>query len=148
MSFSDTVRPALASKGASLDKDDLTEGLKQDQRLHELIASEHNNNRIISYAGDAFPDVGFNRNVDPTLFRDIDWQKSKEILRDLSNEYDKSFYNWKQSGFHGEFPEEEGIQPNTEKVPFLNFTNGNKSLQYMHRFVFQFPECLSHITGK
>ena len=41
--YSDVIRPIIATKGMSLTKDQLTEGLKQDQTLHTLIANEYNN---------------------------------------------------------------------------------------------------------
>ena len=56
VTFSDNVRPDIATKGASLNKNELTEGLKQDQTLHTLISDEYNK-LIPEYAGDAFPDI-------------------------------------------------------------------------------------------
>ena len=146
--FSDTVRPNITLLGASLDKDDLTAGLKQDQTMHTIIAGEYNKKNVKAYDGNAFPDIVFTRNLEANVFADIDWQKSKETFSLLSNEYDKCFYNWKQSGYHGDFPDEEGAVAGTEKLPFGDFTNGNKSMLYMHRFVYQFPDCLSKITGE
>jgi len=54
--FSDLIRPLLATKGMSLTKGELTEGLKQDQILHTKIAEEYNKD-IPEYAGNAFPDI-------------------------------------------------------------------------------------------
>ena len=100
----------------------------------------------------AFPDIVQGRMSNASIFDQINWQKSKATFTFLSNEYDKAFYNWKRSGFHGEFPEEEGVEPGTEphykKKPFSDFVQGNQTLLYMHRFVHQFPDCLSSITSK
>ena len=76
--------------------------------MHTLIAGEYNKKDVEAYDGNAFPDIIFTRNLEANAFTDIDWQKSKETFSLISNEYDKCFYNWKQSGYHGEFPEEEG----------------------------------------
>ena len=43
-------------KGESSTKDQLTEGMKQDQDLHTLIANEYNKS-IFEYAGDVHPDI-------------------------------------------------------------------------------------------
>lgn len=80
--FSDIVRPAIATKGASLTKDQLTEGLKQDQILHTLISGEYNK-QIDEYAGDAFPDIEKGRYSDAGLFVPITWQKSKQTFTAL-----------------------------------------------------------------
>ena len=111
--FSDLIRPLLATKGMSLTKGELTEGLKQDQILHTKIAEEYNKD-IPEYAGNAFPDIAQGRMINASYYDKINWQKSKATFTCLSNEYDKVFYNWKRSGFHGEFPEEEGAEPGTE----------------------------------
>ena len=122
--FSDTVRPLIATKGESLNKDDLTSGLKQDQVLLTKIAEEYNK-PIPEYAADAHPEIEKGRYSDAGIYNDIDWQKSKRVFTQLSNEYDKAFWNWKKSGFHGEFPSEEGVEPNSEKLPFSDFVHGN-----------------------
>ena len=44
------VRPLIATKGKSLTKDQLIEGMKQDESLHTLIATEYNKN-ILEYVG-------------------------------------------------------------------------------------------------
>ena len=115
------VRPLIATKGKSLTKDQLTEGMKQDENLHTLIATEYNKN-IPEYAGNAHPDVEEGRNSNPGSYSPIAWQKSKTTFTSLCNEYDKCFYNWKRSGFHGKFLEEDGAEEGTEayseKSPF------------------------------
>ena len=121
--------------------------MKQDQCLHTKISEEYNK-AIPEYAGDAHPEVEKGRNSNAGLFTEIDWQKSKKVFSQLSNEYDKAFWNWKKSGYHGEFPDEEGAEPFSQKKTFGDFVNGNCSLLYMHRFVFQFPDCLHAITGE
>ena len=103
----------LATKGMSLTKGELTEGLKQDQILHTKIAEEYNKD-IPEYVGNAFPDIAQGRMINASYYDKINWQKSKATFTSLSNEYDKVFYNWKRSGFHGEFPEEEGAEQGTE----------------------------------
>ena len=143
--------PLIATRGASLDKDDLTCGLKTDQLLHMTIATEYNTNSDI-YSGNAHPYVG-GCNTDASIYDDISWQKSKKVFTELTNEYDKVFYNWKKSGFHGDIPVEdeetgEVTVPGSHKKIFSHFVHGNCLLLYMHRFVFQFPECLEVITGE
>ena len=111
--FSDVIRPLLATKGASLTKDQLTNGIKQDQILHTKISEEYNKDTP-EYASNAFPDIVQGHLSDAGIFDQINWQKSKATFTFLSNAYDKIFYDWKQSGFHGDFPEEEGAEPGTE----------------------------------
>ena len=55
--FSDVCRPKLALRGQPLNKDDLTAGIKTDQRLHELVSTEYNKRNIISYGKNAFPNI-------------------------------------------------------------------------------------------
>ena len=92
----------------SLTKDQLTEGLEQDQTLHTLITNEYNSIKT-EYSGNAHTDIEQERNSDASKFDIITWQKSKRIFGDICNEYDKIFYNWKNSSFHGEFPDEGGV---------------------------------------
>ena len=111
--FSDVIRPLLATKGASLTKDQLTDGIKQDQILHTKISDKYNKDTP-EYASNAFLDIVQGCLSDVGIFDQINWQKSKATFTSLSNEYDKVFYNWKRSGFHGDFPEEEGAEAGTE----------------------------------
>ena len=145
--FSDTIRPHVALKGKSLSKDDLTAGLKTDQELHMLISEEYNTPNVALYSGNAFPLLKLGRNCDASVFDEITWQKSLQLFKHLSNEYDKCFHNWKLSGHHGDFPDEVGVIAGSVKLPFEKFVMGNNSLTYMHEYVFQFPEVLSSITG-
>ena len=59
---SDIIWPHVVLKGKSLNKDDLTSGLKQDQTLHTLIALEYNT-RISSYAYNVLTDVEIRCNL-------------------------------------------------------------------------------------
>ena len=65
--FSDVVRPIIATKGMSLTKDKLTEGLKEDQTLHTLIVNEYNSIKP-EYLGNAQPDIEQGRNSDASKF--------------------------------------------------------------------------------
>ena len=82
--FSDVVRPIIATKGMSLTKDQLTEGLKQDQTLHTLIADEYNSIKL-EYSGNAHPDIEQGPNSDASKFDVITWQKSKRVFGDICN---------------------------------------------------------------
>ena len=101
----------------------MTCGLKTDQLLHTTIATEYNKN-LDFYSGNAHPDVVGGRNTDASIYDDISWQKSKKVFTELTHEYDKVFYNWKKSGFHGDIPvedEETGelTVPGSQKKPSL-----------------------------
>ena len=146
--FSDMCRPGLALRGQSLNKDDLTAGLKTDQRLHELVSTEYNNKDVLSYGRNAFPNMKKGRNCDATIFDTITWQKSLSSFTSLCSEYDACFFNWKKSGHHGDFPEEPDAVPGSVKLPFEEFVRGNNSLLYLHEFVFSFPDVLSKVTCK
>ena len=146
--FSDLIRPHLAMMGQSLDKDELTAGKKTDQEVHELIVREYDDRDNIEYTRNAFPLLPSVRTNENDKFDNIVWQKSSQILKYLTNEYDRCFHNWKLSGHHGDFPDEPGAVPNSAKQPFEDYILGNKSLLYMHEFIFQFPDILATITGE
>ena len=48
--FCNNIHPHVVSKGKSLYKDKLTEGLKTDEKLHELIATEYNNGTNLEHS--------------------------------------------------------------------------------------------------
>ena len=147
--FSDLIRPLIATRGQTLTKDQLTEGIKQDELLHTRIAEEYNK-PTREYAANAHPDIELTNN-DPAVYEPITWQKSKSTLTSLCSDYDKVFHNWKKSGFHGDFPVNEGAdvgtEPNSVKKPFSDFAKGRVAILYMHRFLHNFPEFLKVITG-
>ena len=67
------------------------------------IFSKHNGGTIL---------ISGHSNTTPTAVNTLLGKEKFEWLEE--NEYDKVFYNWKRSGFHGEFPEVEGAKPGTE----------------------------------
>jgi hypothetical protein len=145
--FGDIVRPHLATLGTSLSREDLDSGKKIDQQFHEMVAVEYNKTGVSSYDENAFPFLSSGRIVPPSNYQNIDWKKSRESFKALTNEYDICFKNWKLSGFHGDIPTD--VQDMTEAAdkPFSDFANKNISVQYMHQFVYQFPDILSTVTG-
>ena len=92
--FSDVIRPLLATKGASLTKDQLTDGIKQDQILHTKISDKYNKDTP-EYARNAFRGIVQGHLSNAGIFDQINWQKSKATFTSLSNEYNKVIYNWK-----------------------------------------------------
>ena len=72
-----------------LTKDQLTEGMKQDQILHTKIAEEYNKD-ILEYAGNAFPDIAQGRMSNASTFDQINWQKSKATFYSLSKKIRQS----------------------------------------------------------
>jgi len=144
--FSNVIRPLLATKGRSLNKDQLTEGVKKDEELHDTIALEYNKEDAGRYSRNVFPEIQSGRSNNTSVFGEISWQKSAETFIKLTGEYNKCFYMWKLSGFHGDFPEDPDVSPGDVKLPFSDFVDNNFSLLYIHEFVFSFPDYLVRIT--
>lgn len=140
--FGDVVRPKLATRGRTLTKEELTLGLKRDQRLHELIASEYNNPK--RYNSTAH-NVGFK--ADASSFQAITWPRSRDLLSNLVGEYEKVFYNWKKSGNHGSF-EDSAKMKGKKNGGFEDFAKTNRSLIYFHCYVATFPNVLENVTGE
>ena len=74
--------------------------------------------------------------------------KECETFSKLTGEYNKCFYMWKLSGFHGDFPADPDATPGDVKLPFSDFVDNNASLLYMHKFVLSLPDCLTRITSE
>ena len=92
---------------------------------------------------DVWPTLCLGRSTHPEDFEGpITWQQSKKCLRDLVNDYEICFINWKKSGNHGSFGETDD-----PRLPFSNFIQNNNSLLYLHEYVYQFPHIFEKITG-
>ncbi len=130
--YSDIIRPRLEEKGRQLTKDELTEGIKQDENLHRAICGEYNKSEL--YAEDLHPDVGMKGSA-ALDNKPIVWQQSKDFLNVLTKAYEEAHRNWKKSGNHGNFPD---------------FVHGNKNLYlvYLHEFDSSYPGFLDKMTGK
>ena len=90
--FGDVIRPKLATLGAPLERKELDAGLKTDQIFHEAVLTEYNNESIIKYGQNVFPNLSKGRSVSPSHFKEIhDWKKSRECLKELCREYDIRF---------------------------------------------------------
>ena len=145
--FGDVCRPHLATLGASLCKADLDTGVRIDQIFHELVVGEYNKLGIMAYNDNAYPHLSHGRTVPPSNFQPIDWKKSRESFKALTNEYDVCFKNWKLSGFHGDIPTDVTDMTSAADKPFGDFSQKNTSVLYMHQFVYQFPNILSTVIG-
>lgn len=145
--FGDIIRPHFATIGDTLTKVDLDEGRRQDQVFHELVAVEYNKIGIASYDNDAFLELTSSRCIHPSSFQEIDWKKSEESFKTITNEYDECSKHWKVSGFHGDIPTGLHEMTAVAKDPFENYGQ-NINIQYMHKFVYRFPDVLSNVTGK
>lgn len=141
--FSEGIRPLIANRGKSLNKDELTEGLKTDQVLHEKIAEEYNDKNNKSHGKVAFPSLGDFENCHPSTFSRITWQQSIAVFKKIVKEYEYAFNNWKLSGTH-----EEMIDNVTTMIeaPFSNFAKAGTVL-YFHEYVSQYPGFLDKATG-
>ena len=82
----------------------------------------------------------------PSKFVSISWAHSKQTLNTVIGKYEKAFKNWKISGYHAGFGEEQ--QKEVELQPFCKFVGGINSLLYLHEFVYQFPPVLSKVFGE
>ena len=147
--FGDVIRPKLATLGTPLERKDLDKGIKTDQLFHEAVLTEYNNESIIEYGQNAFPNLTKGRSVPPSHFQEIDdWKKSRESLKHLCREYDKCFKDWKQSGFHDkEIPTDIRDMTEVADKPFEKFAN-SAAILYLHEYVYQFPSILNKVTGK
>ena len=145
--FGDVCRPHLATLGASLCRADLDTGVRIDQVFHELVVGEYNKLGIAAYDDNAFPHLSSGRTVLPSNFQPIDWKKSRESFKALTNEYDICFKNWKLSGFHGDIPTDVTDMTSAADKPFDDFSQKNTSVLYLHQYVYQFPNILSTVTG-
>ena len=90
--FSNVIRPLLATKGRSLNKDQLTEGVKKDEEIHATIDLEYNKEDVGHYSHNLFPEIPSGRSNNPSVFGEISWQKSVEAFVKLTGEYDRYFY--------------------------------------------------------
>ena len=82
--FSDEVWLLLMTKRESLSKDELTEGLKTNENLHQAIAEAYNNTE--KYNDNAYPHLNNCRGHPQTFAGSIIWEQSKSMLRDLVKE--------------------------------------------------------------
>ena len=156
--FSDIVRPVLADRGRPLTGRELTQGLKTDQIIHELIALEYNKVEMYVYNENAFPHLEIDGSVS-TLFMqtrhnsNITWQKSKKTFSIMIHEYDKVMQRWKKSGNHGTFNEAVSSTDTGNEgegsgiVPFSNFSGGNTSVVYLHEYMVLHPSLVRVLSG-
>ena len=75
--FGDVVRPHLSTLGASLSKEDLYSGKKQDEKFFTLVVSEYNKEGVITYDGNAFPSIACGKHYLPSNFTAIEWMKAR-----------------------------------------------------------------------
>ena len=147
--FSDIVRPKLATLGEPLSKVELDAGLKKDQKFHELVVEEYNKSDVLEYGTNAFSYLIKGRSQPPSHFQPIEWLKSKDALKNLSNMYDECFQNWKHSGFHNQdIPTDVIEMTKVAKRPFADFSKNSSAVLYMHEFVIQFPNIMDKVTGE
>lgn len=146
--FGDVVRPKLATLGETLSREELDNGIKQNERFFTLVVEEYNKVGIVSYDKNAFPVISCGKHHVPSQFATIDWKKARDSFKAMCNEYDKCFSNWKKSGFHGDIPTDLHEMTDEASKPFSDFTQNNSSILYMHEFVYSFPDILSKVSGK
>ena len=76
--FGDIVRPHLSTLGASLSKEELDSGKKQDEKFFTLVVSEYNKEGVITYDGNAFPSIACGKHYLPSNSTAIEWMKGRE----------------------------------------------------------------------
>ena len=128
--FSPLIRPILETKGRALNKDELTEGIKQDEPLHRQIITEYNTDDDHNEDFWSIPGYRANPELDG---KPITWEQSKKIMAELTKEYEFAFGNWKQSGNHDDF---------------RNYIGSNFYLQYLWEYDHHYPGFLNKITGR
>ena len=84
--FGDVVRPELATLGATLTREEMDEGKKQDQVFFELVVVEYNKKGVMSYDANAFDSIPCGKYYLPSNFTPIDWKKARESFKSLCNE--------------------------------------------------------------
>ena len=101
----------------------MDEERETNQDLYESIAEEYNKANLAGYGLQAFPNIEKGRSLPPSPFQPILWNRSKEVLTNICNEYDFYFKYWKKLEFHEGFPVPDNITDMTleAKLPFENF---------------------------
>jgi len=139
----ENCRPFIATRGKPLNKDELTDGMKTDEELHRLIATEYNDRSNKHYGTNAFPSQKIRANS--FVFSSITWQKSMSTLKDYMKEYEYAFNKWKLSGTHEVM--EENISKIVANKPFSDFSNNAGAILYIHEFVYAFPSVFQKSIG-
>ena len=95
-------------RGKLLSKEQMTEGLKGDELLHKEIILEYNNPDKYNALAHNIPSSWGDH---PSKYVSIiSGAHSKQTLNTAICKYEKTFKNWKISGYHGGFREEEEVE--------------------------------------
>ena len=132
--FDEAFLPKLATRGKSLNKDQMTDGLKTDELLFRDFIVLYNNKE--DYNDDEHPELGVKG--DPSSFNAITWEAARTFFRSLLKDYDGCLANWKKSGNHGGFGD-------NQKKPFDDFKKNRGDMLYLHEFAHQVPDVLKHV---
>ena len=132
--FDEVFLPKLATRGKSLSKDQMTDGLKTDELLFRDFIVLYNNKE--DYNDDEYPELGVKG--DPSSFDAITWEAARTFFRSLLKDYDGCLANWKKSGNHGAFGD-------NQKRPFDDFKKNRGDMLYLHEFAHQVPDVLKHV---
>ena len=130
--FSRPIRELLASRGASLTKDDLQDKLSTDQGFHERLLTEYN--LELKYTEHVFDDLKDHQ--DASIFQKIPprlWSKSKQKFKELTGEYEARVNACHASGFHGKL----------EDLDEEKLGRTSPNILYLHRFFLQNPDLVT-----
>jgi hypothetical protein len=106
--FGDACRNCLENLGHTLNKDELTAGLKSDQTVYEAVALQYNDKdeyNDLQYTGISIPG-----GTDPSIFQAISWDEAKRVTNECLRTLEKAMRQMTVSGSHGS-DIEEGTAP-------------------------------------
>ena len=131
--FSEDFAPKLATRGQSLTKDQMTDGIKTDELLFRDFIVLYNNKE--RFNDDEYPELQVKG--DPSSFDPItSWMDARTFFRKLMKDYETCLVNWKKSGNHGAFDD-------TQSLPFKDFRKNRGDMLYLHEFAHSTPEVLN-----
>ena len=129
----DNIRAGYINRGNTMTKEQLDRGEIADQEFWQL-ATDTYNDPTVEHLGILHWPVDWRQQPNPASFDQVSMQKICTSVKKLGSQYDKAYYDWKQSGHH------EGI----ETRPFVAFS-GNTWLLYLHQMLLPHPGLLSSL---
>jgi hypothetical protein len=136
--FGTKMMPQLASRGQLLDKDDLDNGVKIDEKLFLDFLVEYNDWSNEAYGKPAYDLRGLKHPNEFDQYPSNKWEALKKQFNILGSQYEKSLQCWRKSGTHCDYDDLDDISPSG--------TNSAIML-YMHDHMQVNPGLLSSCTS-
>lgn len=142
--FGDTCRPIVAKRGKCLDKDELTLGLKTDQKVYEIVAAEYNwidTPEEDPYGSIEYPYIVVDDCHQPSKFSTpVSWKEVQKVTKDCMKHLDKARANMELSGTHDSDIEE------ANQATILNFTK-HHYVVYWNEFAEEHQELFKTLSS-